>query len=215
MLCERENIGEYKAVAGDGFADLNRDGMLKHRSRKAEGVEFAVLAARVNGGRQFGKQTLVVQASRKRWGKLFGVNGGQRGAQAARKHFFGEGFGVVPRAPEGEDGLNARACHHAFAVGADVFEEEVAKSNVGHAFAAGAFDDGAHSCFVFFVGAGEGQRHRPERNARRFRLFFHQFHADAVHGDAVVGLVEGGEQADDFHSGLLADGVERPGAVFA
>src|SRR5690606_18657384 len=39
--------------------------------------------------------------------------------------------------------------------------------------------------------------------------------ADGVHGDAVVDLVDGGEQADDVDLAALTQDVERPGAVLA
>ena len=69
---------------------------------------------------------------------------------------------------------------------------------------AGFVDDFAHPVFVLLIGTGPGKHHRPERQAGGFRLFFDQFPANGVHGDAVECFVESRQQADKFKFALLA-----------
>ena len=96
------------------------------------------------------------------------------------------------------------------AVGADVFEEEIAEGDAVEAFGDGAGADLGHAGLVVGVGAGEGQVDLPEGQAGGGGLLVEQLLAEAVDGDAAELLVEGGEQGDDLVFGVAGGGDGGP-----
>src|SRR5882672_4040433 len=71
-LARGQEVGEAKALPGDSLADLYGDLAGEHRPGRAEGVEFAALAARVDALRQLGQERLVVRAPDERLRELPG-----------------------------------------------------------------------------------------------------------------------------------------------
>ena len=100
--------------------------------------------------------------------------------------------------PEREDRRQTGAGQLAFAIGADVAQEEIAERDGVEALGDGAAAGLGHARFVLVVGAGPGQRNLPQRQAGGCRLRFQQRRPHAVHGDAIGRFVEGGEQRGDF-----------------
>ncbi|MFT3809728.1 MAG: hypothetical protein QM698_07400 [Micropepsaceae bacterium] len=176
-------------------------------------MEFAVLAAGVDGVRQVGEESLVEEAARKGGIEAGGIDGRDMGDEAACDHLAGEQCGVA--APDGEDRGHARFRHAGEAVGADILKKEIAEDHVGDAVrfqAGGGFD---HAGLIDGVGARGREHHLEAGKAQRRDLGVEQFVADAVHGDAVMGFADRSEQADDIEIAGLARGVESPGAVLA
>lgn len=102
-----------------------------------------------------------------------------------------------------------------FAVAANVFEVEVTEGDSADAVGDGVVAGFAHGFFVVCVGAGPGERDDVQGQACGGGLGCEEFAAGAVHGDAIEGGVEGGEEAGDLVFGIALEEVQGPRAVFA
>jgi hypothetical protein len=180
-------------------------------------VELTALAAGIDPGGQVGEQRGVEAAAGKGRAEHAWVNAGEMRAQAGGEHLAGKfrSGDSQARAPDGEDGFEARACEFGDAVGADVLKEEVAEGDAVQPLRGGAGADSGHARVVVGVRAGKGKIDLPERQANGVGLPVEQLFAEAVDGDAAELFVDGSEQGDDFEFGLLAEQVERPGTVLA
>ena len=76
-------VAEHEAVAGDDLAGLDGDGPLEHRPGAGEGVELAVLGARIDAGRQFGQQGGIEAPAGKARRQLRGIDAGDVGLEPA------------------------------------------------------------------------------------------------------------------------------------
>ncbi len=92
---------------------------------------------------------------------------------------------------------------------------QVAEGEGLDVFCPGVVDDLSHPQFIVRIGAGPGQRDFQERQLCGRRLCPDQFHADAVHGNAVRCAVKRGDETSDFNVGMLTKHVQHPGAVLA
>ena len=95
------------------------------------------------------------------------VNAGEMRAEAGGDHLLRPEFGggdAEGRAPDGEDGFEAGSGELFDAVGADVFEEEVAKSDSVEAFGGGAGAD-VRPCATRSRRWSRGREDRPSRAA--------------------------------------------------
>ncbi len=102
-----------------------------------------------------------------------------------------------------------------FAIAADVFEEEVSEGDGADAVGNGDVAGVAHGFFVVRVGAGPGEWNDLQEEACCCGLRFENFAASAVHGDAIEGRVDSGEEAGDLVFRIVLEEVQGPGAVFA
>ncbi len=212
-----EEIGIDEIVSLHGLSGYDGDGTREHWAREGEGVELAALAAGIDCGGEVGEEGRVEGAAGEAGVEGAWVNCGETGLEAGGEHLLGEfgGGQVEVGGPDGEDRFEAGACEVRYAVGADVFEEEVAKGHAVEAFGDSACADGSHARLVVGVRAGERQVDLPERQARGGGLLVEELFAGAVDGYAAEFFVDGREEGDDFVLGLLAKEVEGPGAVFA
>src|SRR5260370_19509882 len=117
--------------------------------------------------------------------------------------------------PEGEERGHADAGEGFLAVGAEVFEEDVAEGDRSNALVVEVAEGCFHARFVDGIDALRRDVNFVEREADRASLALEEFAADAVHGDAVVAFRNGGEKSNDLEMLLLEQRVERHGAVFA
>jgi hypothetical protein len=106
-------------------------------------------------------------------------------------------------------------CGAQLSITADVLKKKVSECDRGDSLSCCPLTHGAHSIFVFEVGAWPGQFHRPELDPAPLGLSFHQNALDRVHRHAVRVGVKGGEESGYLDVRLLPEKVQRPGAVFA
>ena len=117
--------------------------------------------------------------------------------------------------PDGEEGSHADAGEIFFAIGTEVFEEDVAKGGFAHSLVVKEAEGFFHAGFVDGIDALGRNEDFMQREADGFSLPLEKFTADAVHGDAVIAFRDGGEKGDDSKMLLLEQRVQRHGAVFA
>jgi hypothetical protein len=179
-------------------------------------VELAAFATGIDSGGKVGKELGIKGAAGEGRAEVARVNAGEMRAEACGDHLAGEfgGGDAEVRRPDGEDGFEAGAGEFVDAVGADVFKEEVSEGDAVEAFGDGSGADGSHARFVVGVRAGEGEIDFPERESDGSGLLVEELLAVAVDSDATKFLIDGGEECDDLVLGLLAQKVERPGAIF-
>lgn len=176
-------------------------------------MKFAILAAGIDSGRQLGEKPLVEIAAGEIGRQAPGVDAGELRAEAGGDHVARQLSGGD--LPNGKQRLKACSRELAFAVGADIGEEEVAERDRLDAFRNCASADLAHAGFVLFVRAGPGQRDGPQWKTCGFGLLFEEPPSDGMHRDAIERLVEGGNQGYNFDGRILTEEMQRPGAVFA
>src|SRR6185437_9618792 len=208
-----EQIGIDEIVALHALSGKYGDGSGKHRACESKGVELAALAAGIDGRRKIGEELRIEGAAGEGCIEMPWVDAGEMRAQAGGDHLPGEfgGREAEVGAPDGKDGFEAGSGEPLDAVGADVFEEEIAESNAVQAFGGGASADGGHAGFVVGVGAGKGQVDFPHWKTGRFRLQIEQLFAETVHCDAAELLIDGCEECDNLVVRVLAKEVQRPG----
>src|SRR5262249_10156804 len=170
-------------------------------------------AARIDAGRQTGEQRAIVDAAREAGRQGARIDASENGGKSGVYHLRGKSCGGT--LPERKDRREAGAGELALAIGADVFEKRIAERYVGYVRGARPLDQRAYRRLILRVRARMRDRHLPERRAARRRLPLEHRRRHRVHGDAIEGLVDGGHQTDDFAFTLLAQHVQRPGAVLA
>src|SRR5256886_1170581 len=155
------------------------------------GVKFAVFTARVDLGRKVAEERLVEFAAGKAWVENFGVNASGDGAET----LFVEATDQFARIalPDGEERGHADASEIFFAVGAEVFEEDVAEGNFTDAVSEVNAQGFFHARFIDGVDALRRDENFVKREADGFGLALKEFAANAVHGNAVVTFGDCGE----------------------
>jgi len=186
---------------------------LKDGAIEDESVEFAVFTARVGVRRKIAEEGFVEFAAGETGIEDFGVNACGDGAETV----FVEATDQFARIalPDGEERGHADAGEIFFAVGAEVFQEDIAESDRADALGEVNAQGFLHARFVDGIDALPRDEDFVKRETDGFGLALEKFAADTVHGDAVVGLGDGGEQGYDVESLLLEQGVQGHGAVFA
>jgi hypothetical protein len=176
-------------------------------------VEFAVFAARVGVGRKITEEGYVEFAAGEAGIEDFAVDAGGDGAEAVRVEMADE-FACIAF-PEGKESGHADAREISLAVGAEVFKEDISEGDSSNALVIEVEKRLFHAGFVDGIDALWRDRNFVQREAERFGLTMEKFSADAVHGDAIVILCDGGEKGDDAELLLLEKRVQRHGTVFA
>ena len=212
-----KQIGIDEIVSLDDLAGNGGEGTREHWAGEGEGVELAALAARIDCGGEVSEEHRVEDAAGEGRAEVARVNTGKTRAKPGGDHLAGKlgGGDAEVGAPDGEDRFESGSGEALDAIGADVFEEEVAKGDAVEAFRGGALADLGHARLVVGVGAGEGKIDLPEREPGSRSLLVEQLFSEAMNGDAAELLVDRGQQGDNFVLGLLAEEVKRPGAIFA
>ena len=118
-------VREDKAIPVDDFAWLNLQWSGEHGAGVDAGMKLAALAAGVDRGGEVGEEFGGEFAAGEAAVEMPGIDAGEVRSEAAGDHLAGELIGGD--LPAGEDGFEAGGGKFGDAVGADVFEEEVAK----------------------------------------------------------------------------------------
>ena len=179
-------------------------GSREERPGVHEGVELAVLAARVDSGGQVGEEPRVVRAPGERRVEHARIDADDDRREAAVDELAGQ-LGRC-RAPRAERRRGAGRRQALLAVGADVLEEEVAEGDRVDARERGAGERLPHPLLVDLVAAGRGDRDLDERDAEGLGLAGEELAPDAVDADPVVPLGHGREQ----HARRAALAAKRP-----
>src|SRR5205823_5907186 len=111
-----------------------------------ERVELTVFAARVGVGGEVAEKGSVKFAAGEAGSENFRINAGGNGAEAVFVKVADEFAGVA--VPDGEERGHADAGEILFAVGAEIFEEDVAKGDFTNALVAEETEGFFHARFV-------------------------------------------------------------------
>src|SRR5690606_21467468 len=90
----RLQVREEEAVAFHRLAGLERDRRIEHWPSISEGMEFAILATRINGRREIGEKLVIEFPSCQSAWHGTGVDADDAGFQAASNHFCCELCGI-------------------------------------------------------------------------------------------------------------------------
>ncbi len=141
---------------------------MKNRPVENEGVKLAVLAAGIGMERQVPKKDLVQFASGKTAVEDFAINTDGDGAKIGGVKCANELARVT--FPDGEKGGHAHAREVFLAIGAQVFEENVAEGDSSNAFVVVHTQCLFHPRFVDGIDALRRNENFVERQANGFRL---------------------------------------------
>src|SRR5260370_31613055 len=150
-----------KAIAVDDFSGSNRDGRVKDGAIEDEGVELTVFAAGVGVGRKVAEEGLVEFAAGKTGVENFGVDTCGDGTEMLLVEVADQFAGVA--LPDGKESGHADASEIFLAVGAEVFEEDVAEGDLADALGVEEAEGFFHACFVDGVDALRGDANFVER----------------------------------------------------
>jgi hypothetical protein len=178
-----------------------------------ERVELTVFAARVGVGGKIAEEGGVKFAAGEAGVENFGVNTDGNGAKMLVVEMADEFARIA--LPDGEESGHANASEVILAVGAEVFEKDIAKGDFADALIVKEAEGFFHAGLVDGVVALRRDENFVKRQTDGLGLLFEKFAADAVHGDAVISFGDGGEKSYNSEMFLLEEGVERHGAVFA
>jgi diguanylate cyclase (GGDEF)-like protein/PAS domain S-box-containing protein len=198
-------------VAHDDGAARDRDGPGEDGTPVHEGVELALLAARVHRRRQVVEEIGVVLPPGEAPVQLRGIDADQHRAEPRLHELPRQHCRVAP--PDGEDRPHPHPPQHLLAVGANLLEEEVAEGDGLDSLGPKRFERLAGAGGVLLVRSARADLHRPQRKPQRLRLLLQQRAPHPVHADAVVVGRHGGEEAHYLEGGRCAQLAKREGAV--
>src|ERR1700722_97913 len=127
ILSRQRQVAKAEGPTRDPLADGNVEGLSEVRAVEDEGVEFAVLATRVDAGGQVRQQIGVDGPAGERGVELGGVYADNHGLESGRDELADEGAGLS--APDRIEGVHPVFRHHAVAIGADVLQIQVAEGH--------------------------------------------------------------------------------------
>jgi len=197
----------------DDLPGSNGDGPPENRAIEDKGVEFAVFAAGVGAGREIAKKRVVEFASGEAGIENLGINANGGGAETLQVEKANEFARVT--LPNREKSGYPHSSKVFFAVGAQVFEENVAKGDFANAPIVENAHGLLHARFVDGVDAMRRNANFVERQTDGFDLALEKLAANTVHADAFVALSDGCQESGHAKFLLLEKRVERHGAVFA
>jgi hypothetical protein len=209
----KKYIAKDEAITVDDFSGADGNGGLKNGTVKDESVELTVFAAGIGARRKIEEEGVVELAASEAGGEDFAVYADGNGAEFVGVEGADEFAGVT--LPDGEESGHADAGKILFAVGAEIFEEDVAESDFADALIEVDAQGFFHAGFVDGIDALLGDADFVKRQANGLGLAVEKFAADTVHGNAVVAFGDGGKEGDDLNVGSLEKGVEGHGGVFA
>ena len=186
---------------------------MKNGAIENEGVEFAVFAARVGAGRKIAEERGVKFTAGEAGVENLRIDASDDGAEMLFVEIADQLACIV--FPEGKDCGHADTGEIFFAVSAEVFEEDVAESDLSNTFVTVGAEGLFHAGLIDGIDALRRNRDFVKRQAERGRLAMEKFAADTVHGDAVVALGDGSKKGGDVELLLLEQREQRHGAVFA
>jgi len=208
-----KEVTKDETVAIDDFAGSNGNGPAEDGTVKDEAMKFAVFAAGVGARRKVSEKRIVELAAGETGREDFGINAGGNGAEMLGVKKLDEFVRVA--FPDGKQSGHADAREILFAVGAEVFEENVAESDLANIWIVKDAQGMLHAGLVDGIHALRRNADFVQGQADRFGLLNEEFAADAVHADAVIAFGEGCEKRGHAELLLLEKGVKRHGTVFA
>ena len=202
-------------VAQRGFPAPQRQRSAEQRSPVTERMKLAALAAGIDPRRQGVEQGIVERLSAEGGIELLRLDAAERRAMPLADETAGERRGVL--APERKDRPPSLPAELAHAIVAHVREEQIAERTMPHAGPAPSCL-GQRACLRRFVGL---VRVRPvqlrleQRQTEGVGLRKQHVAPRAMHGDALVGAVDGRKQADRMPARLAQQVLQRHQAVLA
>src|SRR6266568_3702539 len=197
----------------DDFAGSNGNRPAEDGAIKDKSVESAVLAAGIGVRRKIAEKRVVELAASEAGIKNFGIDANGDGAEMLGVEEADEFAGVA--LPDGKEGGHADTREILFAIGAEVFEENVAKGDLANTLIVMGAQGLFHTRFVDGIHALRRDANFVQRQADGFGLLKQKFTADTMHADAVITFGDGGEKRGYAKLLLLEQRVQGHGAVFA
>src|SRR6195256_5277328 len=211
LLSLRQQIAKPESVTQYFLAGGETNRRLKDGTVENERMEFAVLAARIDAGRQIGEERFVEDATRE--GRIEDTriytnhNCLKTQAQKIAREF------ARITLPDGEQRFHPDLREIPLSINAQVFEENIAEGHSLDTAREMLVQSFFHSRFVRGVDALWRDQDRVERQADGRGLPLEQHAAHAVHADAVVLFCDGGEQRGDARSVRRLERMKRHRAV--
>jgi hypothetical protein len=209
----KKYIAKDEAITVDDFSGADGNGGLENGTVKDESVELTVFATGIGVRGKVEDEGLVELATGEAGGEDFAVD-----ANGDRAEFVGvKGANEFARVvfPDGKESGHADAGKILFAVGAEIFEEDVAESDFADALIEVDTQGFFHAGFVDGIDTLGRDADFVKGQINGLGLAVEKFAADTVHGNAVVAFGDGSEEGDDLNVGSLEKGVEGHGGVFA
>ena len=153
----RNDIGIDEAIALDSFPDMHGNGRREYRPGRDHRMELAVLATRVDATWETAQETRVEQSPGIAPIEPLEIDADQMCNDPAGDHLARQRTGVAP--PQRKYPLHAGTRQQAFAIGPDVFEEQVAENNMFNALRLDAEACIHESRFISLIGAGVWKLH--------------------------------------------------------
>src|SRR5947207_467734 len=197
----------------DDFASSNGNGPAKDGTSEDKRVKFAVFAAGIGVGRKITEKRFVELTASKARGEDFRINANGDGAETLGVEFANQFARIA--LPDGKEGGHTDAREIFFAIGAQVFEENVAKGDFANTLIVEDAQGVLHARFIDGIDTLRRDADFVQGQADGFGLLLQKLAAYAVHADAVVAFGDGGEKSRHAKLLLLEQRVQGHGAVFA
>jgi hypothetical protein len=176
-------------------------------------VKLAVFAAGIGGRREVTEEGFVQFAACEAGVEDFGIDASGDSSKALRVEEADEFAGVA--LPDGEEGGHAHAGKVFFAIGAQVFQEDIAEGTLSNALFEMHEQGFLHACLVNGIDALRRDANFVEGHTDGLGLLEQEFAADAVHADALVTFGHRGQQRRHANIFPMEQRKQRHGAVFA
>src|SRR5262249_38329152 len=164
----RKKVAKDETVAMDDFAGSYGNGPAEDGTVKNKGMKFAVFAAGVGARRKIAEKRSVKFAPGETGIENFGINAGGDGAEMLCLEEADEFARVA--LPDGKEGGHTYAREILFPVGAEVFEENVAESDLANALVVEDAEGMLHARFIDGIHALRGNANFVQRQAYGFGL---------------------------------------------
>jgi len=163
LLSLRQQIAKPESVTQYFFASGEMNRRLKDGTIENERMEFAVLAARIDAGRQIGEERFVEDATREGRIEDTRINTNHNCLKTQTQKIASESARIT--FPNGEQRLHPDLREIPLSINAQVFEENVAEGHSLDTAREVLVQSFSHSRFVRGVDALRGDQHRVERQA--------------------------------------------------
>src|SRR5581483_2073214 len=198
-------VCEPESIALHSFPRDDWDRLTEHGASICKCMELTIFTAGIDALRKIVQELFIEVSSGKIRVQRLRIYAYEPCAQAAPDHLPGQFVGR--NLPKRKEWLQPSVGELAFAIGADVSQEQVAKCNglhsLGHRLVAYTF----HSALVVCIGAWPGQWYWNKRQSGSGSLHCNQRMPGAVHRHSIKGRVDGGNESTNFQTGLLPQDV--------
>src|SRR4029077_13509376 len=190
-----QQIAVDERIALNYFSGANGNGVAEDGTVENEGVELAILAAGVDSRGQIAEERNGEVAAGETSVDHFGINARGDSAELGSVETADEFASLA--LPDGEERGHADAREIFLAVGAEIFQEDVAESDLSHAIGVMDAQGFFHARLVNRIDALRWNAHLVQRKPDGLGLLHKEFAAHAVHADAFVGFGYRGQERDD------------------